>query len=128
MGVFVDYLSSPFADVSETPTTILEASAHSLLVNGLIVCNTGAQDIVFGLRKLRTQALPIEISYVNRFTIKAYETVDIISRIGLQVILEYSTAETPNIVDSLICFSDGYSQIFDCEISYTKLNETPITI
>ena len=124
MGIFVDYPSNPFAGVSETPTTILVADAHPLLVNGLIVCNRGVQDIRFNLKKIRTQISPVEIYYINEFEIKGYETVDVIARLGLQIFLEDSA--NPSVVDSLECFTNGYTQILDCEISYTRLNDLPL--
>ena len=126
MGIFVDYPSNPFASVSETPTTILVADAHPLLVNGLIVCNRGVQDIRFNLKKIRTQISPVEIYYINEFEIKGYETVDVIAELGLQVFLEYSA--DPSVVDSLECFTNGYTQIVDLDISYTRLNELPLAI
>ena len=126
MDIFVDYPSNPFASVSETPTTILEADAHPLLVNGLIVCNRGVQDIRFNLKKIRTQISPIEIYYINEFEIKGYETVDVIARLGLQIFLEYRA--NPSVVDSLVCFTNGYTQILDCEISYTRLNDLPLLV
>lgn len=126
MGIFVDYPSNPFADISETPTTILVADTHPLIVNGLIVCNKGAQDIRFNLKKLRTQISPIEIYYINEFEIKAFETVDVIARLGLQIFLEYRA--NPSVVDSLVCFTNGYTQILDCEISYTRLNDLPLLV
>jgi hypothetical protein len=126
MGIFVDYPSNPFADISETPTTILVADTHPLLVNGLIVCNKGAQDIRFNLKKLRTQISPVEIYYINEFEIKAFETVDVVARLGLEIFLEYSATPDPSVVDSLFCFTNGYTQIFDCEISYTRLNDLPL--
>jgi len=101
MGIFVDYPSNPFAGVSETPTTILVADAHTLLVNGLIVCNRGVQEIRFNLKKIRTQISPVEIYYINEFPIKGYETVDVIARLGLQIFLTYSA--DPSVVDSLEC-------------------------
>jgi len=126
MGIFVDYPSNPFASVSETPTTILVADANTLLVNGLIVCNRGVQDIRFNLKKIRTQISPVEIYYINEFEIEGHETVDVIARLGLQIFLEYSA--NPSVVDSLECFTNGYTQIVDLDISYTRLNELPLAI
>ena len=126
MGIFVDYPSSPFAGVSNTPTTILTADTHPLLVNGLIVCNRNSHGIRLNLKKIRTQTSPVEIYYINEFEIKGYETVDVIARLGLQVFLEYSA--DPSVVDSLECFTNGYTQIVDLEISYTQLNDLPLAI
>jgi len=126
MGIFVDYPSNPFANIIDIPTTILTTDTHPLQVNGLIVCNRVAQTIRFNLKKVRAQLSPVEIYYINEFEIKAYETVDVVARLGLQIFLRYMTTPNPIISDSLICFSNGYQQRFDCEISYTRLNDLPL--
>jgi len=124
MGVYVDYLSSPFANLSTTPNTILSATNHTLFVNGITVCNRSAAVMRFNLQKIRFQTpLPsITIYYINEFEIAAYDSVDVIASLGLQIFLEYDNIINP--YDSLVCFSSGYTQVFDCEVSYTKLNET----
>lgn len=125
MGIFVDYPSNPFANITNVPTTILIADTNPLQINGLIVCNRVGQPIRFNLKKIRTQTSPVEIFYVNELPIGPYETVDVVAKIGLQIFLEYSTTPNPLISDSLICFTNGYTQICDCEISYTRLNDLP---
>jgi hypothetical protein len=126
MGIFVDYPSNPFANIINAPTTILVANTNPLQVNGLIVCNRVGQPIRFNLKKIRTQTSPVEIFYINEFEIKPYETVDVIAKIGLQIFLEYSATPDPSVSDSLVCFTNGYTQICDCEISYTRLNDLPL--
>jgi hypothetical protein len=126
MGIFVDYPSNPFANVINVPTTILVADTNPLQVNGLIVCNRVGQPIRFNLKMIRTQTSPVEIFYINEFEIKPYETVDVIAKIGLQIFLEYSATPDPSVSDSLVCFTNGYTQICDCEISYTRLNDLPL--
>lgn len=126
MGIFVDYPSNPFANITNVPTTILIADTNPLQINGLIVCNRVGQPIRFNLKKIRTQTTPVEIFYVNELPIGPYETVDVVAKIGLQIFLEYSTTPNPLISDSLICFTNGYTQICDCEISYTRLNDLPL--
>jgi hypothetical protein len=126
MGIFVDYPSNPFANVINVPTTILVADTNPLQVNGLIVCNRVGQPIRFNLKKIRTQTSPVEIFYINEFEIKPYETVDVIAKIGLQIFLEYSATPDRSVSDSLVCFTNGYTQICDCEISYTRLNDLPL--
>ena len=123
MGIFINYSSNVFAGITNTPTTILTADTHVIVVNSINVCNLGTENIRFNLQKLRTQATPATISYVNQFEIQTYDTVDIVAKFGIQIYLQYST--TPRISDSLICFSNGYTQKFDCEITYTVLNELP---
>ncbi len=123
MGVFVNYPSNIFSGITSTPTTIITASTNVLLVNSIIICNTGAQNIRFNLKKLRTQTDPVTISYITEYEIKAYGTVDIAAEFGLQIFLTYSTS--PSVSDSLFCFSNGYTQSFDCEITYTQLKDLP---
>ena len=122
--VFVDYLSNPFANLSNIATEIIAATSNVIQVNSLIVCNRGAQDIRFNLQKVRVAAIPTQIFYVNEFIIKGYNSIDVLKELGLNIFLEYSVI--PSVSDSLVCFSGGYSQKFDCEVTYTRLNETPI--
>lgn len=123
MGVFINYSSNVFAGVINVPTTIVTANTHVILINSITVCNLGTENIRFNLQKLRTQATPVTITYVNQFEIQTYSTVDIVAELGIQIYLQYSA--TPSISDSLICFSNGYTQKFDCEVTYTTLNELP---
>lgn len=125
---YVSYLSSPFPEFSiitnDRPQTILTASAHTLFVNGLMICNRTPAAMQFNLQKKRIQSLSdVTIFYINEYEIPAYGVVDVIADLGLQIFLQYQTTPTA-ISDSLICFSNGYTQVFDCEISYTQLNET----
>ena len=124
---YVSYLSEPFASISNSSQTILTANAHTLFVNGLMVCNKTAAPMRFNLQKVRTVAstppTTTTINYINEYEIPAYGVVDVISVLGLQIFLQY-TSGSPTISDSLQCFSNGYTQVFDCEIAYTQLNET----
>jgi len=122
MGVYVSYLSIPFANISNIPQTVLTANTHTLFVNGIMVCNKGPTVMRFNLQKVRTQISPITINYINELEIPAYGVIDVIAALGLQIFLQYSLI--PAISDSLQCFSNGSTQKFDCEISYTQLNET----
>lgn len=128
MGIFVDYPSNPFANLANTPTEILTTGLltdpHVLVINSITVCNTGAQAIRFNLQKVRTQSVPVTIFYINQFEIEAYQTVDVVAALGLQIFLEYKVS--PDITDKLVCFSNSLIQKFDCEIAYTRLNETPL--
>ncbi len=130
MGIFIDYPVNPFSGLTSTPTTILTTGSglnlHPLQVNSITICNRGAQDIRFNLKRERTGDTVVTTFIINQFEIKAYETVDVMERLGLQIFLEYSIAPNPVINDSLICFSNGYTQIFDCEVNYTRLNDLPL--
>ena len=120
---FVDYQTSPFANLANTPQTILSATSNVLVVNNIIVCNRTGQSIRFNLQKLRAQDTPVEIFHLNELEIKPYKTIDAIEELGLNIFLTFQ--ETPAISDSLICFSNGIKQQFDCEVNYTALKELP---
>lgn len=126
MGVFVSYPSNPFSNLKNTETTILTANTHPLQVSSIIVCNRTPNTIVVNVKKIRSQASPVTIYTINEFEIAKYDTVDIVAVKGLQINLEYSTIPDPSISDSLVIFSNGYNQIFDCDISYIQLNDLPL--
>jgi hypothetical protein len=129
MGIFLDYPVNPFSGLKNTPTTILATGSgsnlHTLTVNSITICNRGAQNIRINLKRSRTGATSISNFLINEFEIAAYATVELIKQFGLGIFLEYSTS--PSIIDSLICFSNGYTQIFDCEVNYSRLNELPMS-
>ena len=120
---FVDYLTIPFANLENTPQTILSATSNVLVVNNIIICNRTGQSIRFNLKKLRSQDTPVEIFHLNEVEIKPYKTIDAIKELGLNIFLTFQ--QTPAISDSLICFSNGSTQKFDCEVNYTALKELP---
>jgi hypothetical protein len=128
MGVFVNYEPLPFANISNTPVTLLATDSvnipHTIIVNGISVTNTTNQTIRFNLKKNRQQTSPISIFRVNEFEIKPYQTIDVVVFLELQLVLKYSA--TPSITENLVCYSNSPSQKFDCEITFTVLNETPI--
>ena len=128
MGVFVNYIPLPFAGLNNIPTTILTANTNQLVVNGIMVCNYLKQDMRFNLKKHRAQATPVEIFYIVNFEVKAGQSVDILEETNIkEILLEYDNTVTPAISDSLICYSNGYTQVFDCEVTYTQLNELPMS-
>lgn len=124
--IFADYLSVPYSNLANTKTTMLFTTSNTLVVNSIIVCNLTGNNIRFNLQKSRASAAPVEIFYIHEFEIKPYHTVDILKELRFNVFLQYQ--ENPSIVDSLICFSNGSKQLFDCEVSYTRLNEAPYSL
>ena len=120
---FVDYQTNLFANLANTPQTILSTTSNVLVVNNIIVCNRTGQSLRFNLKKLRTQDTPVEIFHLNELEITPYKTIDAIEELGLNIFLTFQ--ETPSISDSLVCFSNGKSQQFDCEVNYTALKELP---
>lgn len=134
MGVFVDYPSNPFSNLKDVGTTILSANTHPVLVSSIIVCNRTADKILVNLKKIRTQntfptpTILKEVFTRNNCPIEPYDTVDILANRGLKINLEYDTISIPSISDSLVIFSNGYTQIFDCDISYMTLNDLPVPV
>lgn len=133
MGVFANYPSSPFPNLANIGTTILVANTNPLLISGIIVCNKTPYKILVNLQKIRTQnTLPFPtiletVFIVNELEIEPYDTIDIVAKKGLNIYLQYDTTTIPSISDSLVIFSNGYTQIFDCDISYITLNDLPLT-
>ncbi len=126
MGIFVDYLSNPFPNVKEIPTTLINTTAHPLIINGLAVKNTTGNPLRFTLK--HTRNLPSKTTYLlTEFEIKSYQTVNIIDIIG-EIFLKYlpATSTNPAVVDSLSCYTNAYTQVCDCILTYTSLNELPI--
>lgn len=64
------------------------------------------------------------IFYLNELQINPYTTVDLIDTLGSLNIV-YSVK--PYINDQLVCFTNGYTQLFDCEVVYAQLNELPFS-
>lgn len=128
MGVFVAYEPLPYANLANTPTTILSTGIgtypHTIIVNGICVTNTTNQSIRFNLKKNRVQASPVNIFKIKEFEVKAYQTIDVVDYLGLQLVLKYSV--DPSITENLTCFSTSVAQTFDCEVTFTVLNETPV--
>ena len=57
-------------------------------------------------------------------------TINIVKDYGLVLHMQYENGSpplTPTITDQLLCYSNGYTQIFDCEVNYISYKETPIT-
>lgn len=107
--------------------TLIHNGDLILLTNGNLNANTrwvqtstvttiGTSNITFIVN------IPVSIYKINEFEIKPYDSVDIINKIGI-VNMVYSSS--PFISESLICFSNGYTQVFDCEVTYAELNELP---
>lgn len=66
--------------------------------------------------------IPSSVFLINELEIKPYSTIDLIDTTGV-IHLQYNNS--PYISDSLVCFSNGYTQLFDCDVNYVQLNELP---
>lgn len=129
MGVFVNYSSNSFSNLINIPTTILTTDnvtiPHTVIVNGIMICNKGNQTIRIYLQK-QISGVTDPIFYAYEVELKAYETVDLVTKLGVQIFLNFTSS--PLITNQLICYSNNAIQKFDCEITYTVLNETPVTL
>ncbi len=92
------------------------SNANTQWILNSIVNIIGTDPITFIANTIST------ISYVNELQIDPYATIDIIDNLGPLNIV-YSVK--PYINDRLVCFTNGYTQIFDCEVVYAQLNELP---
>lgn len=129
MGVFVNYSSNSFANLNNIPTIILATDnvniPHTVIVNGIMICNKGNQTIRIYLRK-QISGVVDPIFYAYEVELKAYETLDLATKLGVQIFLDFTSS--PLVTNQLVCYSNNAIQKFDCEITYTVLNETPLTI
>lgn len=81
------------------------------------VTTIGTSEITF------TAYTPSSIFFINEMEIKPYRTENALLEIGVQH-LKYSL--TPYVVSSIVCFSNGYTQVFDCKPNFATLNELPM--
>ncbi len=138
MSIFVDYLSNPFSNLSNTPQAIIMTSANSLWVQSLIITNIGEEDIRINLKFVRNITDPlgsVEMFLAKNFLVPSYKTisaqkeislyntVDLVKVLGIPMNLQY----TYNTTESLVIYTNGYTQIFDCAVIYSRLNELPMS-
>jgi hypothetical protein len=126
MGIFVNYLTDVFVNVEKTSKILVTTTAHPLIINGLVVKNKTGNPLRFNL--LQTRNLPSTTTYLlTEFEVLPYKTVNVIDTIG-EIFLKYTaaTSSNPVIFDSLICSTNALTQICDCTLSYTSLNDLPI--
>jgi hypothetical protein len=136
MGIFVNYLSNPFSNLDDNPTTaIVETSLvqpHTIWVQAIIITNLGNADIGINLKFVRSTPAT-EIFLVKNFSVPAFNnpkefkdktlfnTVDLVDVLGIKKNLQYGIGAT----EKLICYSNGYTQKFDCCVEYSVLNDLP---
>jgi hypothetical protein len=124
MSTFVDYDNVIFPNLSNAKTTLIAAGSNVLWVNSIVVCNRSKQPIRFNLQQVKSSAETSEVFLINEFEIAPLKSVDVLGELGLTLNLKFSVI--PGVSDSLVCFSNGSTQVFDCTVIYSKLNELPI--
>jgi len=116
---FVNYESLLFANLADQKSVLLSVEKPTFL-NAVNICNITDSNIRINLQIIRLLVSPsIENFLVRNVLIPSNESRNLISLGDLEVFLQDG--------DNLLCFSNGYSQIFDCAVCYTTLNELPIT-
>lgn len=113
---FISYESELFTKLADKKTPIL-SSEKTCVLNGVNICNLTNSNIRINLKIIRLLSDPsIETYIVKDVLIQPNESKNLLSLGSLEIFLENG--------DNLLCFSNGYSEIFDCTVSYTILNET----
>jgi hypothetical protein len=142
MGVFVNYDFNPNPSISSTPATIFDTSViqNSCLLNAINICNKGDNPIRFSMQLVRTQGSPITTLVINQLDIEPRDSVNVMFTINKPPVTERGTtittesqyylpySVTPSVSAQLVGFTNGYTQICDCVVFYTQLNETPLIL
>jgi len=128
MGVFVDYGRGLFRikntpPTTISPTTILIADAHPIIVRTLNVSNKMDRPIRFNLQQVTIENESYDL--IPELEVPPYQNVDVISKFGLNILLKYMTTPDPIVSDSLVCYT-GYHQECVCTITYIILNDLPL--
>jgi len=112
---FINYQSLIFAGLADQKTVLLSVEKPTFL-NAVNICNTSSDNIRINLQIVRLLISPKQENFlVRNVLIQPNESNNLISLGNLEVFLKDG--------DNILCFSDGYSQQFDCTICYTELNE-----
>ena len=113
---FISYQTLLYEGLAELATPILSPEKTCFL-NGVNICNLTNSNIRINLKIVRLLSNPIKENYIiKNVLIQPNESKNLVSLGNLEIFLEDG--------DSLMCFSNGYSEKFDCTICYTVLNET----
>lgn len=124
MSNFINYLNNKFSKLAKEPTTIITANSNNVWVNSIIICNRGNQNIRFNLKLLDSKESPEEAFLINELSIDAFSSIDVLKACDLTIYLQHSLL--PIFSDSLVCFSNGSTQVFDCTVNYAQLTELPM--
>lgn len=95
------------------------------VINGIVNNHTKWKQTstvtVIGTNPITFSAEPsTSIYHINELEISPYSTIDVIDITG---VLQLDFNVIPYVSDSLVCFSNGYTQVFDCDVNYVQLNE-----
>jgi hypothetical protein len=116
---FIHYDNLIFSKLSEVETVIITAE-KATWIESISVCNLS--DAVSGIRlnlkiiKSLNVVNPKIAFRIRHFLIDKNQSKDLIIYLGNKIFL--------NNGDSLIIFSEGYKELFDCTVDFYELNET----
>ena len=129
-GILTTPLALRYYNLSNTPTTIIQTSTNVIQVVGIDICNTGKQNIRINLQFISSddsnptyKFKNFQIKSFNNLKEKESSSVDLITKSQTEYTLQYTTS--PSLTNKLVCFSNGYTQLFDCTVYYYTLNELP---
>lgn len=112
---FINYESLIFDQLADQKTVLLSVEKPTFL-NAVNICNISEDNIRMNLQIVRLLTNPKQESFlVRNVLIQPNESYNLIALGNLEVFLKDG--------DNVLCFSNGYSQLFDCTICYTELNE-----
>jgi hypothetical protein len=116
---FIHYDNLIFSKLSEIETVLITAEKGTW-VESISICNLS--DNVSGIRLNLKIIKALEVSSlkeafrVRHLLIDKNQSKDLIVYLGNKIFL--------NNGDSLIIFSEGYKELFDCTVDFYELNET----
>lgn len=129
MGVFLDYVSIATKDLINEPTTILSVGSYDLNVYKIWITNRTNNIIRFNLQQIKT--FPNNPDVDPEIMMHHFREEEIAPRkkllFELPVTLTASTIADPPYIETLVSFSNGYTQVYDIQVYYSVLKELPIT-
>lgn len=133
MGAFIAPLRLPFSNLGNSPTTLLTANAHPLVVQSIIINNRGLEQIRVNLSVNTTQVGKPNIELFTNFIVPpsneplqykattVSNPVDLLTILGSSILLMYDTG----ISDNITIYSSAAPQKFNCYITYESLTQLP---
>jgi hypothetical protein len=134
---FVNYSTALFPNLTYNQQVILESTTNTIYVDSITICNTSSNDIRINLIK---KIVGSNSSANQSFLVKNLEvqapvsgkpsstsTVNLVSLFGLQIFLPVTIVSGVTYTSSLIIYSGGINQNYDCTVDYSVFVETLVT-
>lgn len=110
----------------DTPDEIQQGDVVKIVngtLNGGAIWNQTSVVATVGVSPITFMSIITTFTQItNEYPIEPYVNEDIIDKVGV-IELDYSV--TPFVLDSFICNTNGYSQVFDCTVNYSVIKELP---